>query len=327
MFGGHMVQRERILITGSAGLIGRATATRLASNSAEIIRYDLRHRQKSGRHDLHDVADLEHAVKGATGIVHLGAVSRVGEGENDPARCWSTNVEATRHLLQLAAGSRERPWVVFASSREVYGQQKQFPVSEDAPLRPANVYARSKAAAESLIGMAREEGLRACVVRLSNVYGDIDDYADRVVPAFAAAAARGGFLRVEGPENALDLVHLDDTVDGLCRIAGMFSAGEKQVPLLHLVSGARTTLAELAGIAVSEGAPGTKAVQTSPRSFAVREFYGDPARARAVLGWRATIPIRTGFANLVSAYARALRKRTAGPKTVITEPENLCLRC
>jgi nucleoside-diphosphate-sugar epimerase len=71
-------------------------------------------------------------------------------------------------------------------------------VAEDAPLSPRNVYARSKVAVEQLTEEARERGMIAAVVRFSNVFGDTEDHADRVVPAFARAAAAGGTVRVDG---------------------------------------------------------------------------------------------------------------------------------
>lgn len=49
------------------------------------------------------------AVEGVDGIVHLAAVSRVIWGENDPALCETTNVDALRNLLALCVGRRQPP--------------------------------------------------------------------------------------------------------------------------------------------------------------------------------------------------------------------------
>jgi nucleoside-diphosphate-sugar epimerase len=299
------MKNQRVLITGSAGLIGRGIAKRLQDSNAEIIRYDLRHEPGAGRHDLLDRVSLERALRRATGVVHLAAIARVNEGERDPLRCWATNVEATRVLLELACQCSVPPWVVFASSREVYGQQSDLPVSEDAPLQPANTYARSKAVAETLFAAARDRGLNAAIVRFSNVYGDIDDYPDRVVPAFAAAAARGGALRVDGADNVLDFTHVDDAAEGLLRVVRMVVAGERNPPPVHLVSGVRTTLGDLAALAVEHGAPGTRIIDSSPRAYAVRAFVGDPSRARALLGWQASVTLEDALPALISGYQAA----------------------
>lgn len=82
---------------------------------------------------------------------NLAAVSRVIWGEQQPDLCWQTNVTSTRHVLESAYTSSNQPWVLYASSRAVYSQQKRFPVTESAPLQPLNTYARLKVAAEELV--------------------------------------------------------------------------------------------------------------------------------------------------------------------------------
>ena len=76
----------------------------------------------------------------------------------DPANCAATNVTALRGLLDIAIRAARRPWVVFVSSREVYGNAAGLPVEEEAPLRPMNVYARTKCDGELLARQARDAG-------------------------------------------------------------------------------------------------------------------------------------------------------------------------
>ena len=75
--------------------------------------------------------------------------------------------------MRAAAAMPIRPWVLLASSREVYGEPGQLPVREDTPMRPVNVYGRSKAAAERVALAWRRSGVDTAVVRMANV----DDYA------------------------------------------------------------------------------------------------------------------------------------------------------
>ena len=79
-----------------------------------------------------------------------------------------------------------------------------LPVSETVPLLPLNVYAKSKIAAEQSVEQYRAQGLQTAVLRFSNVYGSIHDYADRVIPAFCRAAAFGGTIRIDGSDNIFD---------------------------------------------------------------------------------------------------------------------------
>ena len=66
--------------------------------------------------------------------------------------------------------------------------------------------------------------MKACTIRLSNVYGSVDDHEDRVVPAFARAAAFGDELRVQGEENTFDFTYIDDVARGIVLLAEFVDA-------------------------------------------------------------------------------------------------------
>jgi nucleoside-diphosphate-sugar epimerase len=185
----------RILVTGAGGLIGSALVPLAERRGWDVRCLDIR---REPGEDLRRPGVLEAAVAGVDGVVHLAAVSRVVWAERDPELCRATNVDVLGRLLGLLARQSSNPWLVFASSREVYGDAAEIPVAEDAPLRPMNVYARSKVAGERLVREAVDAGLRGSICRFSSVYGSVRDHADRVVMAFAGAAARGGAMRVEG---------------------------------------------------------------------------------------------------------------------------------
>lgn len=240
-------------------------------------------------------------MEGADGVLHLAAVSRVVAGEQDPERCIATNVGGTENIVRAALAQDHPPFVLLASSREVYGEPRALPVREDEPLAPMNVYARTKRDGEALLGHARREGLRTAVIRLSNVYGDPQDHVDRVVPAFARAALLGGELRVEGSGNTFDFVWLDDAVDGILRAADR--AAVEQLPPIHLATGRGTTLGELASLAIAIAGRGRRR-EMPPRRYDVVRFVGDPSRAEALLGWRARTSVEDGLSRFIAAVAR-----------------------
>jgi nucleoside-diphosphate-sugar epimerase len=298
------VQEQRILVTGAAGLIGRSVTPLLRKAGFRVVPFDLR---SSPACDVTNAEDLRHGLDGVDGIIHLAAVSRVVEGERNPDLCRRTNAEATRTLLQFARQSAQAPWFILASSREVYGQQATLPVAEDAPLSPRNVYARSKAEGERLTNEARAAGMTTAIVRFSNVFGDTLDHADRVVPAFARAAASSGVVRVDGSDCAFDFTHVSDVADGLVRVVRQLCDGERTLPPIHFVSGRQTSLGELADLAI-KGGDGVRRVEAPARDYDVYRFVGDPRRAGALLDWRVTTTLETGFARLVADYRAVMRE-------------------
>jgi UDP-glucose 4-epimerase len=293
---------SRILITGACGLIGSALAKRLVAVGNEIINFDLLVHCNNAPMDIMNATSIAAAMEGCTGVVHLAAVSRVVWGERDPVRCREINVDGTRNVLAAAAANGVRaPWVLVASSREVYGQASNFPVSESAPFRPLNAYARSKVEMEDMAAASRRDGMRTSVVRFSSVYGAMTDHADRVVPRFARQAADGGTLRVDGEDTTLDFTHIEDVASGLHIMTELLSAGDGPLPPVHFVSGRGTTLRELADITIQAAGSGTVEIG-QPRKYDVSKFIGDPSRAEQLLGWRDGTSLEEGIKRLVEDF-------------------------
>lgn len=292
---------ERILITGSAGLIGSALRRTLTRRGEEVAGIDVRALLRAERGDIRNAEDLLRVAANCRGIVHLAAVSRVVWGERDPELCRATNISGTRAIVEHALAAKPRPWILYASSREVYGQAARLPATEDTPFSPLNTYARSKVAAELLIGEAQAAGVTAAVVRLSNVYGGAGDHPDRVVPAFVRAALSGTPLKLEGRDHSFDFTHVDDVVRGLLTLIEQLDRRSAPPPI-QLLTGRATTLGELAHHCATAAKRPVTWIDAPPRTYDVAHFYGDPARAEKLLGWRAQIPILEGITRLAADY-------------------------
>jgi len=91
--------------------------------------------------DLKDPQITLRAIEGVDVVFHFAA---------NPEIHFNENVVATFILLE-AMRKRGVKELVFASSSSVYGEPKEIPVDENAPIRPVSVYGASKAACEALI--------------------------------------------------------------------------------------------------------------------------------------------------------------------------------
>lgn len=293
----------RVGVTGSEGLIGRTLCQQLEAEGAAVERLDYRIPEGApGSGDIRNREDVR-ALMECDVIVHLAAVSRVAWGERDPALCRSVNVLGTRNLIEEASASSRRPAVLFASSREVYGEPEQLPVSEDAPLRPMNEYGRSKAEGESIVLGGRARGLRTGFLRLANVYGTLDDHPDRVVPAFARAAVHGGPLRVDGTGHTFDFTHVADVARGFLLAIDALLDGN--LPPIQLASGRGTTLGELAALAKAVALRPVVVTEAPSRNYDVSKFVGDPRRAESLLGFRCERTLEDGFTSLVQMMSES----------------------
>ena len=170
---------QTVLVTGAAGGIG-TRLRRLLKGTYPSIRLsdrvppaDLGPHESFVAADLASMPDVERAVAGVDGIVHLGGFSVEGP--------WDTilqaNITGCYHLFEAARRHRvER--IVFASSNHVVGfYPRQRRIGVDAAVRPDSRYGVSKAFGEALAALyAFKHGLRVTCIRIGNV-GDVP--ADR----------------------------------------------------------------------------------------------------------------------------------------------------
>jgi nucleoside-diphosphate-sugar epimerase len=296
-----------ILVTGSEGLVARALRPWLMAQGHAVVGLDLALPLAHPEHgDIVDRADVVQRCRQVDGIVHLAAVARVRHAEADPVRCRAVNVGGTANVIAAALAAPRRPWVLVASSREVYGEPARIPVVESDPIAPINVYGRSKAACEAAALAGRGEGLRVAILRLGNVYGSIHDHPDRVVPSFCRAAAQGAAMRVEGSGYTFDFTHVADVVRGIEATTRLLETGGDDLPPIHLASGQATTLGDLARMANAAGGGRSRIDQVDNHAFNVSCFVGDPKRALEVLGWRAEVALKAGVNQLVADFRAAL---------------------
>ncbi len=293
---------QRILVTGARGLIGTAVCCELERRGAESRVFDIADLGE-GYGDVRSRDALAVAMQDCDGVIHLAAVSRVIWGERDPDTCWQTNVEGTRNLVESAMSQDTPPWVILASSREVYGQRSSFPVREGDGMHPMNNYAQSKVAAENAVSQATAQGLRSSILRFSTVYGSVHDHPDRVIPAFCLAALADKPLFVEGNKNFLDITHVEDVARCVCDVAADLEHGIAYQPM-HLTSGHRTSLLELAGMITSLSNSKSKVTLRPSRAFDVTSFVGDPALAREQVNWNDGTPLEIGLAFLLTRFRR-----------------------
>lgn len=293
---------KTILITGHEGLVGRYVWPKLEALGYNMKGIDIFAQNSSFKGDIRDRKRLEKAIEGCAGIIQLAAVSRVITGEKEPELCWETNAEASRSLLNLAIQSDLKPWVLVASSREVYGEPETFPVKETAPLKPVNIYGRAKCAMEEAAIDARNQGLNTAIVRLANVYGCTKDHPDRVLPAFCRGAVLGETLRVDGKKNTFDFTHIYDVAEGIIRIVERLEQGVTELPAIHLLPGIPTTLEKAAEMAVAAAGTSASILEAPPRNFDVSRFIGCPDLAYEVLGWKALITPEAGIKMFVEEF-------------------------
>jgi UDP-glucose 4-epimerase len=155
-----------ILVTGSAGRVGRAAVAALRAQGRTVRGFDLRPSGTGGEEvvgSLEDAQALSEAMKGVSAVLHLGAFMSWAPADRD--RMFAVNVEGTRRLLDAASASGLRRFV-FASSGEVYPENRPefLPVTEDHPLCPNSPYGLTKLLGEELVRFHQRSGTMETVI-------------------------------------------------------------------------------------------------------------------------------------------------------------------
>lgn len=160
---------SKILVTGGLGFIGSHTVVELVNAGYEpVIVDDLSNSQeaildqlvkiigyKPTFHKLDlsveaDVNTLAVAEPDLAGIIHFAAFKAVGESVEFPLKYYRNNFYSLINLLNAYYSKPVN--FVFSSSCTVYGQPDKLPVTEDAPVKPAqSPYGNTKQIAEEIL--------------------------------------------------------------------------------------------------------------------------------------------------------------------------------
>jgi nucleoside-diphosphate-sugar epimerase/protoporphyrinogen oxidase len=243
------------------------------------------------------------------GVVHLAAVSRVADCQANTTRCLAVNTRGTEHVVRAIQSAFRNhltaPWLLFTSSREVFGDTHDDIVDESSVQNPQNVYGASKAFAETYVRKAVEHGYRSLVVRLSNVYGSWEDNQHRVVPNFMCRALANMTLQIVGGNQNLNLIHIDDILRGIelaMQRADAFPPGE-EMHVAHLAAdGEPISIGDLAKLVVAHVNSSSNITVLANDPISVDNFNTNTDGAELLLHWHATIAVEEGIAKFAASY-------------------------
>lgn len=305
------------------GFIGITLAKELEKLNYNIILFDIRDNNKNNKPYLEfknisfiqgDTNNTELLANifnenSFDGIIHLGAVSRVVVAQNNPDECIRTNIDGTKSLLQAldVSSNINKPWLIFGSSREVYGEPKELPVKEFFEKKFVNIYGDSKIQGENLFtSFAKENGNNCLILRFANVYGNEYDLFDRVIPRFIKAISSNEELTIEGGGQVIDFTHIDDTVDTIIKAIKYCEKNENIIDDFHILPGIGWSLHQ--AIEYIEKILDKKAIIkiNEKRNYDVEKFIGDSTKIKTILKSRKFLSLKDGLKIAIPKYLKAM---------------------
>lgn len=318
----------RILITGALGFIGRSLIDDMIKfeNKFEIFAIDIKEFPENcdylqtkinyERVDIRVKQDVEDYFKKNSfdGVIHLAAVSRVVDAENNKKNCIDTNYFGTLNIVECLSACRIKPWIIFSSSREVYGEQTNFPVCENACKLPLNIYGFYKLEGERLIEKYMDNFF---ILRFSNVYGNTYDIEDRVIPRFVINALKGNFLILEGGDQLIDFTFIDDTVNSIISCIEILSSRKKGCDHLHILPGIENKITDVINILKSELSHDILVRVNEKRKYDVEKFIGDNTKRLIILGNNEFKTLKEGLVKTLDVYRKNLRNKDVTNQVIV----------
>jgi UDP-glucose 4-epimerase len=319
---------SRALVVGGAGFVGSNLVRALLERGAErvlvvdnLLSAERENLPQDDRIELvegsiNDDAVLEGLSDEFDDVFHLATYHGNQSSMADPLADHENNTLTTLKLYERIKDFERVRKVVYASAgctvaEKTFDQAEA--TSEDAPV---SLYLDSPYQISKIIGeyysnyYLGRHGLPVVKARFQNVYGPgevlgagrwrgtVNTVWRNVTPTFIYKAIKGEALPVEnGGIASRDLIYVDDIVAGLLACAERGEAGG----VYNLASGEETTILELAK-AINELTGNSTEIALTP----AREWdhsgkrYGDPAKAKAELGFVAEMPLRDGLERTVA---------------------------
>lgn len=243
-------------------------------------------------------------------IIHLGATTAVSFSFLNPADVMHVNAVGTVHLAE-AAREFEVEQMLMASTSEYYGIQKEFPIKEDAVPNATSPYAVSKIAAENYLWLIHKlYNFPVTIMRPYNSFGRAlvanKHYA---VERAITGALENGVINLHNPKPVREFIFRDDHVEGYISALGNKKAiGEA----FNLCYGVGWTIEEMASkvaeiVERKNGKPVKVEFLREPdRPLDIPVLWGDPTKAKNVLGWKPKYNLETGLEKAIDEWRQVL---------------------
>ena len=316
------------MITGGLGFIGSNLARALVQAHANVLLVDslipeyggnlfnvagLESRLTINVADIRQQSTMNYLVRDRDVIFNLaGQVSHI-DSMRDPDTDLEINCRAQLRLLEACRRHNPGVKVVYAGTRQVYGKPSTLPVDEQHLVRPTDINGINKAAGEYYhLVYNNVFGIRACSLRLTNVYGPrqlVKHNRQGFIGWFIRLAVEGKQIQVYGDGSQVrDFVFVDDVVEAFVRAGAsdavngdVFNVGGSE-PISH------RALVELLLDVAGSGTVRYVEWPAEKKAIDIGSFYSDSTKFQQAVGWRPTVALRDGFSQTIAFYREHLAK-------------------
>jgi UDP-glucose 4-epimerase len=241
---------------------------------------------------------LKSLMKNIDGCFHLAAITSPERCNKEWEQAHAVNVTGTLHVFSQARG-RQIP-VVYASSAAVYGHQQDFPIKEDALIRPLSSYGRHKYSGEL---EARITAIPTIGIRFFNVYGPqqgrLCPYSG-VISIFIHRALNQKNLIIHGDGHQVrDFLYISDAIRMLVAAMEKLHTIKAGHYVINACTGKKTTIKDLAELIITLTYSKVKCLYGTSNKGDIYESVGNPSFLKKILGITAKTSIVNGIRQTI----------------------------
>ena len=304
----------KICVTGGAGFIGSALVKSFLEKNYLVTIFDnfsnsseekISHLLNNGitliKGDVTNYENLQMALNNCELVVHLAAQISVEESIKKPELTHSINVGGTENLLKACVANKVNN-VIVASSAAVYGQPKEFPLTESSPLLPISPYGKSKVEMEKILqDFSKEYSLNGISLRFFNIYGkdQTDEYAG-VITKFMKKISENKPLIIFGDgTNTRDFISIDDVIDSIHNAIEKIEG--KKGNCYNIATGKSVSIKELAELMISISGKNLEIIFEPPKEGDIVHSQTTIDLAKKELGFEPKTKLSDGLKKLLES--------------------------
>ncbi|MFA7361788.1 MAG: NAD-dependent epimerase/dehydratase family protein [Candidatus Kapaibacterium sp.] len=295
-----------ILVTGGAGFIGSnicdvylaqghdvIVLDNLSNSSGEFINKGC----KFYKNDIY-LDNIEYIFKEnkIDVINHQAAQIDLRDSIVDPVKDLRINIEGSLNLLQLAEKYKVKKFIFASSGGAAYGEQVQFPASEDHIIQPLSPYGISKTTIEKYLFFYKNYyNINYIILRYANIFGERQGNSGEggVVSVFMKNIITDKISYINGDgTNTRDYVYVKDVADANfkaldCNVSDFF----------NISTGTETSANLLVELIKKVTGTDSKFVHRETIKGEQKRSCLDNNKANIILGWKPVFKLEDGLKN------------------------------
>jgi GDP-L-fucose synthase len=241
-----MKTREKILVAGSSGFLGKILTNRLIKKGFSVVKGG------SEKFDFRDLKDCVKATRGiSTAVIAAGVITSRRDQEKHPADILFTNALIDLNFLE-ACRLNKVPEIIFIGSIVAYNPDAKSPLKETELLKnitpkidgKLGFYNLSKwLTIPSSLAYANQYGLRVRIIILPSFYGPNGKFGHKnpplvpnlIIGMHKALKNNSSFNAGSGPNKKIDLLYIDDASSAVQKVLENF--GKEPFKIINFGSG------------------------------------------------------------------------------------------